>query len=239
MPKSLSAVLAAVIASTLVAACTSTKEGTPASHPSSAKPAPNATISPSDLVARLTAAMDAVTKVHVKGRMAEGGDSITLDVHLASHMGAGWIVQGRQPKIDMIVPGGAWVYFRAPIAFWRQEGNAQVAAMLGGKWVKVPSNDKDFTELKNTFFDSKALLSGITKQMSGANDFTNAGTATVNGVDAVVYKEIDGSQLFITATGPPRLLKLVATGSDGGTLTFDYREAYAFAAPSPVVELPR
>jgi hypothetical protein len=240
--KSLPAVLAAVIASMLVAACTSTstskKDGTPASHSSSAKRAPNATISPSDLAARLTAAMDAVTNVHVKGRMAEGGDSITLDVHLASHMGAGWIVQGRQAKIDMIVPGGAWVYFRAPTAFWRQNGNAKVAAMFGGKWVKVPSNNKDFAELKNTFFDSKALLGGITKPLSGANDFTNAGAATVNGVDAVVYKESDGSQLFITASGPPRLLKLVSTGSDGGALTFDYRKGYAFAAPSPVVELP-
>jgi hypothetical protein len=239
LPKSLPAVLAAVIASMLVAACTSTTEGTPASHSSSAKPAPNATISPSDLAARLTAAMDAVTKVHVKGRVTEGGDPITLDVHLAPHMGAGWIVQARQPKIEAIIPGGAWVYFRAPIAFWRQEGNAQVAAMFGGKWVKVPSDNKEFAELKNSFLDSKALLSAITKPLSGANDFTNAGTATVNGVDAVVYKESDGSQLFITATGPPRLLKLVATGSDGGTLTFDYREAYGFAAPSPVVELPR
>jgi hypothetical protein len=243
--KSLPAVLAAVIASMLLAACTSTskstskKDATPASHSSSAKPAPNATISPNDLAARLTAAMDAVTNVHVKGSLTERGGSIAMDVRLASHKGAGWIVQGRDPKIDMIIPGGAWVYFRAPTAFWREKGNATAAAMFGGKWVKVPSNDKDFAELKNTFFDSKALLSNITKPMSGANDFTHAGTATVNGVDAVVYKESDGSQLFIAASGPPRILKLVSTGSDSGTLTFDYRGSYAFTAPSPSVDLPR
>lgn len=63
------------------------------------------------------------------------------------------------------------------------------------------------------------------------SSLTPAGTTTLNGQTVAVYRGADGSTAFFAASGPAYLEKVVAKGSDAGTLTFTWNQPATVSAP--------
>jgi hypothetical protein len=247
MSKSL-LVLASVATAAFVAACSSTVGGhssppAPSSvrvsgSNSSSQPvgsaADNSTIPPADLPRQVGAAMKAASRFRLAGTGTDDGKPLQFDIHFAPGRAAGWITQGGQ-KIEVINLGGAYLYLRMPDALWRQvagtDGDTAVA-LFSGKWVKVPANNADVSPLASEF-RKDSFVSEMTKEPWGNSGLRKVGPATVESMAAIEYRGVGGSLVYIAAHGTPVLLKIVDSGSDGGTVTLsEYGKAYPFAPPS-------
>ena len=242
MRKPLTFALASLTGAALVASCTSSKTagtGTPASasNTSSATTTSSASTSAGSvdsaaLKQQVLAAMGAARQFRMTGAITDAGQRISMDIHFGSHQTAGSISQADTGTIELINPGGPSLYFKAPDALWRKEGGEGAVALLHDKWVKVPANDKRFDDIAKTF-DKDSFLAELTSSDSNSEEIHKVGTTTVNGKAAVQYESAsDHTQLFVAASGPPVMLKLVRPGSDGGSITFsEYDKAYAFTPP--------
>jgi hypothetical protein len=175
--------------------------------------------------------MKAASTFHLVGNVTDdNGKPLALDIHFGVHKTDGSITQNGR-KIELINPGGASVYFRAPDALWRQYGGAAAVALLHGKWVNVPAADKRFAELAGSF-DKDNFIAAMTSDGSSQRKLRKVGTSSVGGVPATEYKSSDGSEIYLAATGSPVILKIVDASSGGGTMTFsDYDKPYPFAPP--------
>jgi hypothetical protein len=218
----------------LVAGCSSkskTASPTTGGASSSVTPSNGSTVDAKVLQQQIKAAMTAASAFHLVGSGTDdNGKPLKLDIHFGTDKAAGSVIRAGQ-KIELINPGGASVYFRLPDALWRQFGGSSAVALLSGKWVKVPANDKRFAELANGF-DKDSFIAGMTSGGSSSATLRKVGTEDVNGQPAVKYKSSKGGEIYVAAAGPPVILKTVDPSSAGGTLTFsDYGEHYAFAAP--------
>src|SRR5262249_3526661 len=195
----------------------------------------NTAIPPAQLQAQVTAAMQAADSFHMVGNVTDNGKPLRFDVHFGPGKAAGWIVENGQ-KIEVIKPGGAFVYFRIPEAMWRQIAGAQgdvAVAIFSAKWVKVGANNQQFQSLTSSF-DKDAFIGEMTSSASGDSSLKLVGPSTVDGTAAVEYKSSNGSRLYIPAAGSPVILRLAKSGADGGSVTFsDYGKAYAFTSPPP------
>jgi len=189
------------------------------------------TVDAKALKQQIAAAMKAASAFHVIGKVTDdSGKPIAFDIHFGTHKAAGAIIQNGQ-KIELINPGGSAVYFRLPDALWRQFGGAAAVALLSGKWVKVPADDKRFAELA-TSFDKDSFIAEMISGDSEPGQLTKVGAASVDGLPATHYKSTKGSEIYVAASGAPVILRIVEPSSRGGTLTFsDYGKPYPFAPP--------
>ena len=237
MSKVLLTAVAAVATAALVGGCTSSTSGSgspvtsvgSSTTATAATSSGNATIAPAEVGQKVRAAMAAAESFHMVGSGIDSGKRLAFDIHFGPHKTDGSITQDTQ-KIELINPGGASVYFRLPDELWRQFAGEGAVAIFSGKWVQVPSKDSRFASLAKSF-DKDEFLGGLTDD-SSSDDLKLVGPATVDGTAATKYKASDGSEIYVAASGPPVLLKIVDSSSTGGTVTFsDYGKAYPFAPP--------
>jgi len=175
--------------------------------------------------------MQAARLFHLRGNATDdAGKPIKFDIHFGPHRAAGSITQSGS-ELDLINPGGASVYFKAPDSVWKQQGGDAAVALFHDRWVKVPANDKRFAELV-TSFAKESFIAELTSDDSDAGDLRKIGDATVDGMPAVEYESSDHTHIYVAASGSPVLLKIVKSGSDSGTITFsDYNKPYPFQPP--------
>ena len=232
-------VAAALACAALIAACSTSTKGSPSSGSStpssgSSTPAGGSSTSVADLKASVLQAMRAATSFHMVGNaLDDSGKPIQFDIHFGEHQVAGSIVQDSM-KIELINPGGRWVYFRAPDSMWQQQGGAAAVALFHGKWVKVAADDQRFTSLTGSF-DKDAFVSEMMSNSgsSSDSDLRRVGPATVNGIPATKYRsDSDNTELYLAANGAPVIVKIVDPSSDGGSLTFsEYGKASPVTPP--------
>jgi hypothetical protein len=225
-------VAAAIACAAVIAACSSSTQGSPSTG--SSAPSSRSSTSVSDLKTSVLHAMQAATSFHMVGNaMDDSGKPIQFDIHFGEHQVAGSIVQEGQ-KIELINPGGQWVYFRAPDSLWQQQGGAAAVALFHGKWVKVAADDQRFTSLTGSF-DKDAFVNEMMSNSgsSSDSDLRKVGPATVNGAAATKYRsDSDHTELYLAANGAPVILKIVDPSSDGGSLTFsEYGKANSVTPP--------
>ena len=235
MTSNVASTIAALTSAVLIAGCSSSTQGAgSSSRPPASSSASSSSGSPVDADAlrqQIAAAMKAASMFHLVGNvMDDDGKPLALDIHFGVRKTDGSVTQNRQ-KIELINPGGASVYFRAPDALWRQYGGAAAVALLHGKWVKVPAADKRFAELAASF-DKDNFVAAMTSDGASQHKWREVGTSSVGGVPATEYKSSAGSEIYLAATGSPVILKVVDPSSGGGTMTFsDYGKPYPFAPP--------
>jgi hypothetical protein len=233
--KNVACAVAALTSAVLIAGCSSGTQGNGSSSrvpaSSSASSSGSSPVDSDALRRQVGAAMRAASMFHVAGTVTDDqGRPLALDIHFGVHQADGSITRNGQ-KIEVINPGGASVYFRAPDALWRRVGGAAAVALLHGRWVKVPAADKRFAELAGSF-DKDNFVAAMTSNGSSHRTLRKVGARSVGGVPATEYTSSDGSQIYLAATGSPVILKIVDPSSGGGTMTFsDYDQPHQFASP--------
>jgi hypothetical protein len=181
-----------------------------------------ATLPASEILSRSHAALTKAASVHLKGDATDDdGQRFTLDLHFADKGGRGTLTQSGQTLEVLRI--GTTVYIKADVDFWRtQTGNAAVAELLKGKYLKGSTTDPKtaaFAEL--TQLDKFAADLFDPKQK-----VTRGERKALRGVDAIVLQISgkDRTTLYVATRGEPYPLRATSSSpSQPGTIDFlDY-----------------
>lgn len=241
------AATAATATAALLAGCATTANpgaGSPAGSTAAktpAKPAGNGVyeLRPDLILARARAALQQAGTVRVSARGRQDGSQFALDMRIKGSQGAtGRVTSGGLTFTLLRI--SRTVYMKADAATWQRAGGGhpEVATLLAGKWVKIPTNDADFADTAK--FTSLAELANLFDPGTAGPADEVTGTksrATLRGVDAVRLTD-EGNSLYVAAVGKPYPLRLQgppAGTSDLAGFTFDFLE---FNRPVPLASPP-
>jgi hypothetical protein len=109
--------------------------------------------------------------------------------------------------------GGAY-YIKGDRAFWSKEVSPRAAALLAGRYVKVPASKvTDFA-----VFMSYPRFVRDTLTPSG--HVTKGRQTTVAGAAAITLRDVDGSLLYVSLVGAPYPLRVENHPASAGAVTF-------------------
>jgi hypothetical protein len=179
--------------------------------------------------------MKGATSLRLAGEVTSDGQKFELDVQLTSKGSCQGEIKFGGGTAQLVSDGDtAWM--KPDDAFWEAAAPGQAAAVeqvVGDKWVVIPSDDADFSEL----CDLNTFLKDVDKPSS--DKMKNAGADTVDGQDAVKLTGHDDNGKPLTAwvatDSPHYFLKIeVTTGPEPGMLTFsDYNKPVKIKVPQP------
>jgi hypothetical protein len=219
------------VAALLLTGCGS-KDAT-TSAPASAAPSTPADNGVSALTAdqimdRAKAAVKAAKSFSIKGTEIDDGEKSTMAFAVAGKELDGTIAMGTA-KVEVLAVGGEQ-FLKANQAFWVvASGDAKsastVAKLIGDRWVKVPADNKDFSQL----FD----VTDIDEMLAPDGTVSKGAAAVVDGVPtiAVIDGGKPGGTLTVDTVGEPYPVKL--TRGDGSLITFS-----GFGEASPALTKP-
>lgn len=145
---------------------------------------------------------------------------------------AGWVEQAGT-RIHIVATGGKF-YIRSP-ELWRQQAPAEVASMIGDRWVLAPS--EVIGEV--TPFSKDLSIAGLADKIfdpASTPTFFRKSRSTADGRPAVRLQTLDGSY-YIAATGKPYPLRVDGTG-DHQDITFSrYDQVPAIRPPRGALDL--
>jgi len=180
-----------------------------------------ATLSPKEVADKAFAYLKTVDRFNIKGTGSSGSESFAMDYSFTKQNSAGSITyQGAEIELRSV---DDIVYFRPSEDFWRKQAGAQAQAvlrMLGGKWIKATSADKDFEEITSLVEREKFLASFI----EDSKGEPKVGAAkTINGVECLALEDTDGTATLYVAKADARPIQIVSENAkQGGTLDFKY-----------------
>ena len=173
-----------------------------------------------EILDKATAAAKTASGAHVKGTFSDSGEVITLDMRYVSGKGAVGTLKNNGQTVELMRIGSS-AYLKGDKAFWTAVANAEVAKIVAGKYVKVPSTSKDFASFSE-FTDLSSLISslkadGVLSKVAGK---------PVSGVATVGLKDDDpdnGGVLYIANVGQPypMLLEPTKASTTGEGVAFD------------------
>lgn len=185
-----------------------------------------------DLYTKMRATAKAATTAHVSGEMIEGNDKGSIDL-------AGAVDGSNQKLIIKLAEGSMELltvdkktYLKADTAFWEGTGGAEVAKLIGDKYVTgdatkaVAGENQSLTGLLDEMFKDGdlSLLDKLT---------TTVEKSQLGGQDVYVLKgKADAkSTITVSADGQATLLQIAAEGK--GTLNFtEWNSVKPFTAPA-------
>ena len=164
-------------------------------------------------------AFSASSSVRVAGTTSVGGSPVALDVVAANGRGGGTVSIG--PISFQAVLSDDDLYLEGDPPAWRQLGYGPDADRLGGRWVRVPAESRQF----NVF--TRVLTVGFfSSTMASAPNLREGAPTSINGVTAIPFAPANrgGVTFYVQGT-------MVAERDASGLLTFG---EYDTAQPPPV-----
>lgn len=164
--------------------------------------------------------------VHVAGGMADGANTIRIDMRITSSgdCRGNYDLGPTQGKVE-IIKIGEKVWMKPDETFWKtQTGSdkegAAAAELLKGRYLAGTTADKGMKD-STAFCDLAALASD---DNDSSSTYTKGGRSTVGTVPVIevtAKESSDTSVISVATTGEPYPMKIVAQGKDGGELNFD------------------
>lgn len=129
---------------------------------------------------------------------------------------------------------GANSYIKADAAYWAKYGSAAIAKIAAGKYIKIPAGTGT-GDLK-----VGSLLDGAFKDMPLGGALQKVEATDVDGTPAYLLADKltpqDG-QIYVSADGKARLLRIVSAKANAGTLDFSEWDAVPLQSPPPADQL--
>lgn len=182
-------------------------------------------------------AMSGLDAVKVSGTVNTDGQEVTIDVQTNDKGDCTGSLGTGGGTAELLGTGGD-LWFKPDEAFWKASaGDAadQILAVVGDKWVVVPSSGDGFDQ----FCNIDDLLDELIKSEKEDGDkYTKKDTEDVDGDDAVPVEHTsddDGTSVgYVLVDEPHYLVKVEKTdGDDTGKVTFsEFDEKFEVSAPA-------
>jgi len=182
-------------------------------------------------------AMKGLDSVKVAGTIKTDGQEMTIDLQTNDKGDCTGSIGIGDGSAELLGVGGD-VWFKPDEAFWRTSAGDsadQILAVVGDKWVVVPSSGDGFDQ----FCDIDELLD---QMLSSEDDedskYTKGKTVEVDGDDAIAVdntSEDDGTSTgYVLVDAPHYLVKIDKTeGEDTGSVAFsEFDEKFDVEAPA-------
>ncbi|WP_433335477.1 hypothetical protein [Spirillospora sp. CA-294931] len=200
---------------------------------SAASSAPAATVSPAaakngvetlpadQILAKATKAMKDSGSFQIKGKGSEGGQAMTMNLQVRGSSVLADITMGKMAL--RIIRIGDEVYIKGDQAFYSSLGGAEVAKLLGAKYMKGSVNDKQLRDIAS-LADPDELLKPDGKVTKGEQ-------SRVNGRPVIAL--LDGTQgkLYVATEGEPHVLAMDEGGNAGNRIDVTYDKTVEIKAP--------
>jgi hypothetical protein len=188
-----------------------------------------------DILAAAKAAADSKGTVHASGKHVESGDSVALDMRIdqTRDSAVGYIAINGD-RVD-IVRIGANIYVKSSPQFLTKQGaTAAEAQLVGNKWLKTTTSNKDFADFKD--------FTSIDSFLEPQGDVTKGSKSTVDGQKVIALIDSKGTAdegtLFIATTGDPLPVEIVSGKDSSDALKFtDFGTAVTVTAPPGALDI--
>jgi hypothetical protein len=230
-PRALNLSVAAVAAAVVLAACGGSSGGSSSGGGSSNGIASK---SPEQIVAAVAKASQGLSSVHIHGSIVSGGQPVSLDLTLVTKKGATGSLSASGLSFKITAVGNA-IYLQGSSAFWSKFGGSAAAALLDGKWLKVPASNSQFGEFSALTNSSKLFQ----QLLDTHGSLEKVGTTTVDGRQVIGVKDkTKGGTLYVATSGPPYPIEVSESGKNHGSVHFDnFNAAVTLTAPSPAIDV--
>jgi hypothetical protein len=201
----------ACLAGVPIAACSSSgASGSTSAGGSSTSADPLSGKSGNQVAAQAVSDLKSAPSFTMKGTIDQSGSA--LGVNLAYKVGTGCegtVSQAGKGSFDIVVIGStAWL--KPDDAFWRSYSGsnaAQVIALLGGRYLKGSTSNKNTAEFAK-LCDANSLVSSMTLP----KNVSKGQVTTLNGQRVLPLTDSrQGSTMYVTDTSKPEIVELVAT----------------------------
>jgi len=183
-------------------------------------------------------AMGGLDAVKVSGTVTSEGQEVTIDVQTNDKGDCTGSIGVGGGTAELLGTGGD-IWFKPDEAFWKASAGDsadQILAIVGDKWVVVPSGDDGFSQ----FCDIDDLLDQLVKSEKDEGDkYSKKDTEDVDGDEAVpvvhTSGDDDGTSVgYVLVDEPHYLVKVEKTdGDDTGKVTFsEFDEKFEVTAPA-------
>lgn len=166
------------------------------------------------IIRATTSASESAKSVHVAGSLDQSGTTIALNLRMVAGVGAsGWMSDGG--KRFSLVLDHSTLYISGGASFWRAFGNASVAKLLRGKWLKTPATG-DYASIAK-FASLHEFFRQIFSETSGP--VAKASTKAINGRPTIGVRDTRKTGvLYVATSGKPYPVEIDgANSSSSGT----------------------
>lgn len=191
---------------------------------------------PAAIQDKARAAARAADAVHLSGSVISQGRTYRIDMRLKKAGGTGR-VSSDTVAFELLRVGDD-LFLKANPAFWsRADGTSKgrgtaAADKLGGKYVKVPSGDPSYRQLRG-FTDKDVLLDGL---LGLPGKLSRGEHRTLGGVRSIRVNGGDdkgtGGTLDVSLDGTPYPLRVQRAGRAGQLELGDWGKDFALAVPA-------
>ena len=181
-------------------------------------------------------AMEELEAVKVDGTVKSNGQEVSINMQTNNDGDCSGEIEVGGGKAELVgVDGKVW--FKPDAAFWKASAGDsadQIVAIVGDKWVVVPSDGGGFDE----FCDIDDLLDELVSDDDDDDSKYEKGkTDEVDGEDAIAveHKDDEGTSTgYVRVDAPHYLVKIEKTkGDDTGSVTFsEFDEKFTAEAPA-------
>ena len=219
----------AAVAAMSVTACTSSSSSTSAL----------AGLSADQIVQKSVADLKAASSVRITGKVVSSGQNIAVDLTDVA-------AQGCQGTLGLaaaatstskavtgtadIIEANSTVYMKLSESFFKSAGlPASDFSDVSGKYIKLASGSDlaSFAQLCNP----STLSTAFSKQDTG---FVSAGTTTINGQPALVFKQPknpSNGTVYVSQTATPQIVRIAGPAGQGSIDFTDYNAHATITAP--------
>jgi hypothetical protein len=165
-------------------------------------------LSPDQVVSAITTAYQGASAVHVKGSMVSDGSTIKIDLQLNNDSGSGTLEKDGLTLPVIWANGVYYVQFTdSLITDLGQSPTSGPGAALRNKWVNYASLGSSMATGVKDALAYNAFLQKSVDEITQA--FTAAGSEAVNGVAVLAFKGADGTIVYLAASTPHYLMRVV------------------------------
>ncbi|WP_189761885.1 hypothetical protein [Streptomyces xanthochromogenes] len=189
-------------------------------------------LSAPEIESKARTAADGADAVRLSGTLVSKGGSYKIDMKLKGSGGSGTVTS--QKSTFGLLRVGDDLFLKAGAGFWSHSesgGAAQAAGKLDDKYVKVPSGDPAYQQLRG-FTDKSVLLKGMLGLQGTLSKGDRSEVGTVRTVRIEAGKDGEGGTLDVSLQGTPYPLRFERAGGAGVLELADWNKDFALAPPS-------
>ncbi|RCH66344.1 hypothetical protein DT019_23685 [Streptomyces sp. SDr-06] len=192
-------------------------------------------LSATEIENKARTAADGADAVRLSGTLVSKGGSYKIDMRLKGSGGTGTVTS--QKSTFGLLRVGDDLFLKADAGFWSHSGSggsggaASAAGKLDDKYVKVPSGDPAYQQLRG-FTEKAVLLKGMLGLQGALSKGDRAEVGKVRTVRIAAGKDGEGGTLDVALQGTPYPLRFERAGGAGVLELADWNKDFPLAPPA-------